>query len=46
MKLIKESKWQKAYNLKGQPILVKTIHEQDKDGKVYTRRIAVRQKVA
>jgi len=45
MKLIKETKWQKAKDLRGNDILVKTIWEQRKDGKIFTRREAVRQAV-
>ena len=42
MKIIKESKWQLAKNLKGQDIKVKTIHHQAKNGKVYTSRKSIK----
>lgn len=44
MKIIKETKWIKAKDLRGRDILVKTVWEQEKSGKVYTRRLALRNK--
>lgn len=46
MKLIKQSKWQKAYDLRGNVIYVRTTILQRKDGSTYSTREAVRHKVA
>lgn len=44
IKIISESKWIKAIDLKGRPIMIKTIKEMDmSDGKIYTRCQAVRE---
>lgn len=46
MTIIKETKWQKAKDLKGRDIMVKTVWEKEKSGKIYSRRLAIRQKSA
>jgi len=43
MKIVKETKWIEARDLKGNTIMVKTIFEQNKKGKIYSRRIAMKQ---
>jgi hypothetical protein len=46
MKLVNISKWQKAIDLRGNIIYVRTITEQTKKGNIYSRREAVRQKLS
>ena len=45
MRLISISPWKKATDLRGKIIYIRTITEQTKSGKVYTRREAIRQKL-
>lgn len=42
MKLIKESRWTLAKNLKGEDIKVKTLYHQTKNGKIYTSRKSIK----
>jgi hypothetical protein len=42
MKIIKTTINKTAYDLKGNRIIVKTYYEQAKNGRIYTRREAVR----
>ncbi|MCP4648767.1 MAG: hypothetical protein GY853_01625 [PVC group bacterium] len=46
MKIIKKTKWIKAVDLRNKIIYVQTIFEVDKNGKVFSRRNAIRQKIA
>jgi hypothetical protein len=44
MKIVNETKFIKCYDLKGNVQYVKTIFEKDKTGKIFSRRLALRQK--
>lgn len=45
MKIVSETKFVKALDLRGNTIFVKTIFEKNSRGQVFSRRVAVRQKV-